>query len=186
MSLVKTSNPRLLPQFCATLLIPCLFFVGCQKNNTAEVQPTHEASEPADHDHDEHADHEHDEHDDHEHADHDEHDDHEHDEHEHDDHEGHHHDDNRIAFSCEPEQQIKVFYHDDATPKTAHLLIEGIEYDLTQVPASSGTKFETDIGLTEDKGLSWTVTDNNAVLSTLSLDKTDTAEGDVLYRCQQE
>ncbi|WP_227430734.1 MliC family protein [Psychrobacter sp. I-STPA6b] len=190
MSLSTTSKVRLLPQLCATLLIPCLMLSACQKNEATqaseEPEQNHEAHDHEGHDHDhEGHDHDHEGHD-HDHEGHD----HDHEGHDHD-HEGHHHGGhdpaNMTKFSCEPEQEIYAHYHNDEQPKVVHLLIDGVEYELTEAPSDKNTVYSSDIGLTDDQGITWTVTsDNNAQLATLSLDGAKVADGDVLFRCEKE
>lgn len=133
--------------------------IGCQPTTPTEgnEQEGHELSENHEHEHHEDEEHMHDEHDHHEGEEHldDSH-----------DHAGHNHDDNRIKFKCEPELDIAAFYHDDSTPKTAHLLIEGIEYDLSAIDTdSTQNTFVGEIGLDDGHGLVWQIDNDTALLS---------------------
>ena len=145
-----------------------------------------------------HDDHDHD--DDHDHADHDEHD---HAEHNHDDHDGHdhaghdHHHNHDHAdmttYNCQPEQLIEAHYETDdtAAAQDAHLLIDGIEYDLTAMAApaaNSATIYETDIGVSNDAGMRWQLSADGqtAVLSHKTLDGSiPQAQEAVLFECQK-
>ncbi|KRU23394.1 hypothetical protein [Psychrobacter piscatorii] len=126
-----------------------------------------------------------------------EHDEHAHDGMEHDheghDHEGHDHSEhasNSTPFSCEPTATIGVYYHTDATPQTAHLLIDGIEYDLTAASGSDAltdkTIYTSDIGLDDTHGIIWQVDGDNATLLNKTLNNgVSIEEEDVLFDCQK-
>ena len=191
---------RLFSPLCATLLVPCLMLSACQKNDSAQVANTDTAeqsndmedhdNEGHDHDHEGH-DHDHEGHDhDHEGHDHD-HEGHDHD-HEGHDHEGHHHHGahdpaNMTKFSCEPENEIYAHYHNDEQPKIVHLLIDGIEYELTETPSASGTLYSSDIGLTDDQGIAWKVVDeDDTQLSSFALNGGQADNGKVLFECEKE
>lgn len=109
----------------------------------------------------------------------------EHEEHAGHDHSGHDHASNMdMQFDCQPEAAIGVSYHDESTPATAYLLIDGIEYDLAAT-ADSQT-YASDIGLDNTSGIIWQVTDDRAILSRKTLDsQVAVADEEVLYSCQQ-
>jgi len=163
--------------------------VGCQQNTSAvdSEEATEEHAEHTEHGHDEeHEEHNHEEHSHDEHS----HDEHAHEEHEghdhegHEGHEGHDHASNSTPFSCEPTATIGVSYHDDSTPQTAHLLIDGIEYDLTAT--ADANIYTSDIGLDETHGIIWQVNDDKATLLNKTLDSNVAIEEeDVLFNCKK-
>lgn len=116
-----------------------------------------------------------------------------HDEHDHEEHEGHDHAEhasNSTPFSCEPTATIGVSYHDDTTPQTVHLLIDGIEYDLTATSdsdASTGkTIYTSDIGLDNTHGIIWQVNGDKATLRNKTLgSNVAIEEEEVLFNCQK-
>lgn len=124
-----------------------------------------------------------------------EHDEHEgHDEHgAHEGHEGHDHHDHDHAdmttYSCQPEQNIGAHYDEHDGKMSAHLLIDGVEYDLLAAngentdPAIGGI-YDTDIGLTDDAGMRWEVTadKSQATLVSLPTDAQSSNEN-VLFEC---
>ena len=184
--------------------------LGCQSNNDtdaavseeapidnhAEHEQGHEMHGHEENNHEEHEDHGHEEHSDMEH-DHEgpNHEDHSHESHSHEEHAhaGHNHAahaSSSIPFFCEPTATIGVSYHSDSTPQTAHLLIDGIEYDLTatansETDADKGI-YTTDIGLDDTHGIIWQVNGDKATLLNKTLDS-DVAinEEDVLFNCQK-
>ncbi|WP_230656023.1 MliC family protein [Psychrobacter sp. I-STPA10] len=193
---------RLFSPLCATLLVPCLMLSACQKNDATQTANTTEPNqevEAHDHDHEEH-DHDHEGHDhDHEGHDHDhEGHDHDHEGHDHDheghdhDHEGHHHHGahdpaNMTKFSCEPENEIFAHYHNDEQPKIVHLLIDGVEYELSETPSTSGTLYSSDIGLTDDQGIAWKVTsEDKTQLSSFAVNGGQATDGKVLFECKKD
>lgn len=169
--------PRLIP---LTLLSGALTIslLGCQPSqpeSDTEADSSHHQSgeDPAEHDAHEHSEHEH-EHTDDDHSGEDpaEHDAHEHSEHEHSDEHSEHehaHNHNNTILNCEPNKEISVFYHKDVSPHTAHLLIDGIEYDLTASAteqSNNGEIYISDIGLDDTHGLIWQVNEDSATLFT--------------------
>lgn len=173
--------------------------VGCQQQaeTPQEDSQASAAESTTDMAHEEHAhdDHEHsqDEHDHegHEHG----HEGHDHEGHEHG-HEGHNHDEaDMTTYTCQPEQVIKAHYdpEDSAQPATsAHLLIDGVEYDLTamMLPQNNNTSaaYETDIGITNDAGMRWKLNADatKAVLSNKTLDGSVAEDAEtVLFDCQR-
>ena len=124
-----------------------------------------------------------------------------HDEHEHhetvqaheqhsEDHSGHDHGSKSTPFNCEPTATIGVFYHSDSTPQTAHLLIDGIEYDLNALTDrhanTSNQTYISDIGLDENHGLIWQINDNDAILMNKTLNSTIAIEKEkVLFNCHK-
>ena len=212
----KKNKTRLLTPLWATLLVPCLMLSACQKNDATQAQESatqdqdmhdhdheghdhdHEGHdhEGHDHDHEEH-DHDHEGHDhDHEGHDHDhEGHDHDHEGHDHEghDHAGHHHHHgehdpaNMTKFSCEPENEIYAHYHNDEQPKIVHLLIDGIEYELTETASASGTLYSSEIGLTDDQGIAWRVVDeDDAQLSSFALNGGKADNGKVVFECEKD
>ncbi|MEN8624636.1 hypothetical protein [Psychrobacter proteolyticus] len=154
--------------------------LGCQPNKDTDAVVTEEESVDA------HANHEqgHEMHDDKEHEDHG------HEEHAHAGHDHAAHASNSTPFSCEPTATIGVSYHSDSTPQTAHLLIDGIEYDLTatansETDADKGI-YTSDIGLDDTHGIIWQVNGDKATLLNKTLDS-DVAidKEDVLFNCQK-
>jgi len=159
--------------------------LGCQSNNDTNAVASEEASI------DNHADHEqgHEMHG-HEENNHEEHEDHGHEEHAHAGHDHAAHASNSTPFSCEPTATIGVSYHSDSTPQTAHLLIDGIEYDLTatansETDADKGI-YTSDIGLDDTHGIIWQVNGDKATLLNKTLDS-DVAidKEDVLFNCRK-
>ncbi|MBF2718531.1 hypothetical protein IP510_01385 [Psychrobacter sp. NG254] len=112
-----------------------------------------------------------------------------HDEHEgHEEHEGHDHASAGAPFSCEPTATIDVSYHNDSTPQTATLLIDGLEYDLTAAVDSDADKaiYMSDIGLDDTHGIIWQVNGDKATLLNKTLDSNVAIEKeDVLFNCQK-
>ena len=179
--------------------------LGCQPNNDTDAVVSEEA--PVDNhveheqDHEMHDDKEYEEHDHEEHSDmeHDhegpddeghDHESHSHEEHAHAGHDHAAHASNSTPFSCEPTATIGVSYHSDSTPQTAHLLIDGIEYDLTatansETDADKGI-YTSDIGLDDTHGIIWRVNGDKATLLKKTLDS-DVAidKEDVLFNCQK-
>lgn len=184
--------------------------LGCQPNNDtdavaseeapidnhAEHEQGHEMHGHEENNHEEHEDHDHEEHSDMEH-DHEgpnhedySHESHSHEEHTHAGHDHAAHASNSTPFSCEPTATIGVSYHSDSTPQTAHLLIDGIEYDLTAT-ANSETDtdkgiYTSDIGLDDTHGIIWQVNGDKATLLNKTLDS-DVAidKEDVIFNCQK-
>lgn len=163
---------------------------GCEQKPETPQQSdgataTDATTDIAHEDHDAHADHD-------EHA-HDEHAGHE--EHDHEGHEGHHHDAaDMTTYACQPEQEIKAHYDpaNSTQPATsAHLLIDGVEYDLTAMTVpknNAGAAYETDIGIANEAGMRWQVSADatKAVLSNKTLDGSVTeSEETVLFDCQK-
>jgi len=109
------------------------------------------------------------------------------------DHAGHDHSEhasNIIPFTCEPAATIGVSYHNDVTPQTAHLLIDGIEYDLSAASDSNvntdKATYTSDIGLDNDHGIIWQVNGDSATLLNKTLDSNVAIEEeDVLFDCQK-
>ncbi|MGE6480705.1 hypothetical protein ACQKEI_04995 [Psychrobacter namhaensis] len=183
----------------STTALLCLSFLivsaGCQqqadepKPSSAAValDSTAEASHD-EHTHDAHADH--DEHSHEEHA-------HSHGEHGHEgNHEGHNHDaTDMTTYACQPEQTIKAHYDPENNAQSAtsaHLLIDGIEYDLTAMTLPqtdrAGAVYETDIGITNDAGMRWQVNADTtrAILSNKTLDGSVAKDAEtVLFDCQK-
>ena len=185
-------------KFASAALIGSVITVsllGCQPNT--ETAATSEEVTPADsHAEHDHAGHTHEE-SSHEENGHDEHDhmEHNHEEHAHagHDHSGHDHESaDMTAYTCQPEQTIQAHYDStaDKQAKTAHLLIDGIEYDLEAVatPDSGNTTYETDIGISDDMGMRWQITSldgDQAVLSQKSLGSSATQSDEaVLFDCR--
>ncbi|ERL54861.1 hypothetical protein [Psychrobacter aquaticus] len=152
---------------------------GCQQQADTPQQSNNEAAAT-----DSTAEMAHDEHTQDAHADHDEH-----------GHEGHNHAADMTVYTCQPEQMIEAHYdtaNGDPSASSAHLLIDGVEYDLTALPPTAGsngfTVYETDIGINNDAGMKWQVSadTNKAVLSNKTLDGS-VAESDeaILFDCQK-
>lgn len=171
----------------STTALLCLSFLivsaGCQqqadepKPSSAAVAPDSTAEASLDeHTHDAHADH---------------------DEHSHEgNHEGHNHDaTDMTTYACQPEQTIKAHYDPENNAQSAtsaHLLIEGIEYDLTAITLPqtdrAGAAYETDIGITNDAGMRWQVDADTtrAILSNKTLDGSVAKDAEtVLFDCQK-
>ena len=152
--------------------------LGCQPSTDTEVVTAVEDHEG--HEHDEHEEHEHEEHEGHDHE--------EHEGHDHDEHEGHDHASAGTPFSCEPTATIYVSYHNDSTPQTATLLIDGLEYDLTAAADSDADKaiYTSDIGLDDTHGIIWQVSGDKATLLNKTLDSNVAIdEEEVLFNCQK-
>ncbi|BFM02521.1 hypothetical protein [Psychrobacter alimentarius] len=174
----------LTPTHSKTALLCVAFLLagaGCEQKTESSQAPS-EATATEDV-HAEHEDHDHEEHD-HEHS---------HDEH---DHAGHHHDHaDMTTYNCQPEQTIEAHYdpEDSAQPATsAHLLIDGVEYDLTAMTLpqnnSTGAAYETDIGIANDAGMTWQLNADatKAVLRNKTLDGSVATEAEaVLFDCQK-
>ena len=149
--------------------------LGCQPNAESDTVVSEEIT-PVDehegHDHDEHEGHDHDEHEGHD----------------HDEHEGHDHASAGTPFSCEPTATIDVSYHNDSTPQTANLLIDGLEYDLTAAANSNADKaiYMSDIGLDDTHGIIWQVNGDKATLRNKTLgSNVAIEEEEVLFNCQK-
>ncbi|MEZ7501183.1 hypothetical protein QO189_01740 [Psychrobacter sp. Arc29] len=167
--------------------------LGCQPKTDGEPAVSEDVTTVDSHEaHDEHVHegHDHEAHDDMEH----DHEGHDHESHnDMDVHEGHDHSEhasNSTPFSCEPTATIGVYYHTDATPQTAHLLIDGIEYDLTAASGSDAltdkTIYTSDIGLDNTHGIIWQVDGDNATLLNKTLNSdVSIEEEDVLFDCQK-
>lgn len=160
--------------------------LGCQPNTDTDTVVSEEVTAVDNHAEQHHSEDDHDMHS------HEEHNDMEHG-HEGHDHEGHDHAEhasNSTPFSCEPTATIGVSYHTDDTPQTAHLLIDGIEYDLTAAASSFASTgkaiYTSDIGLDDTHGIIWQVNGDNATLrnKTLNSDVAIEAE-EVLFDCQK-
>ncbi|MER2162986.1 MAG: hypothetical protein ABS921_02570 [Psychrobacter alimentarius] len=174
----------LTPTHSKTALLCVAFLLagaGCEQKTESSQAPS-EATTTEDV-HAEHEDHDHEEHD-HEHS---------HDEH---DHAGHHHDHaDMTTYNCQPEQTIEAHYdpEDSAQPATsAHLLIDGVEYDLTAMTLpqnnSTGAAYETDIGIANDAGMTWQLNADatKAVLRNKTLDGSVATEAEaVWFDCQK-
>ena len=175
--------------------------LGCQPNNDTDTAVSKEA--PVDnhadheqgheiHDNKEHEKHGHEEHSDMEHG-HEEpnnHEDHSHEGHSHEEHAhaGHDHaahTSNSTTFSCEPTATIGVSYHSDSTPQTAHLLIDGIEYDLAASAESNDQQtYMSDIGLDDRHGIIWQVSGDEAILLSKTLDdEVAISDEQILFNC---
>ncbi|HCN18359.1 MULTISPECIES: hypothetical protein [Psychrobacter] len=188
----------------STTALLCLSFLivsaGCQqqadepKPSSAAValDSTAEASHD-EHTHDAHADHDEHSHEEHAHS----HGEHSHGEHGHEgNHEGHNHDaTDMTTYACQPEQTIKAHYDPENNAQSAtsaHLLIDGIEYDLTAMTLPqtdrAGAVYETDIGITNDAGMRWQVNADTtrAILSNKTLDGSVAKDAEtVLFDCQK-
>lgn len=170
--------------------------LGCQPNNDTDTAVSKEA--PVDnhadheqgheiHDNKEHEKHGHEEHNDIEHG-HEEpnnHEGHSHEEHAHAGHDHAAHTSNSTTFSCEPTATIGVSYHSDSTPQTAHLLIDGIEYDLAASAESNDQQtYMSDIGLDDRHGIIWQVSDDEAILLSKTLDdEVAISDEQILFNC---
>ena len=105
-----------------------------------------------------------------------------------DEHEGHDHASAGTPFSCEPTATIDVSYHNDSTPQTANLLIDGLEYDLTAAANSNADKaiYMSDIGLDDTHGIIWQVNGDKATLRNKTLgSNVAIEEEEVLFNCQK-
>ncbi|WP_352258225.1 hypothetical protein [Psychrobacter sp. TB55-MNA-CIBAN-0194] len=170
--------------------------LGCQPSTeTTKSEDVVQMDEHADHDHEthEHEEHEGGEHEGHDHEEHEghNHEDHEgHEGHDHEGHEGHDHANAGTPFSCEPTATIDVSYHNDSTPQTATLLIDGLEYDLTaasDLNESTDKKiYMSDIGLDDTHGIIWQVSGDKATLLNKTLGSNVAIEKEeVLFNCQK-
>lgn len=186
------------------LLAGALMVSGCQKTTDSDTTANDSATPATDTQHDdhdtEHMEGEHEAHD--EHADHDSHDEHagheDHENHEgheghegHDGHDGHDHSAmNMTHYHCTPEQEIQAHYEEGTG--SAHLLIDGIEYDMTALKSTLATGntntivYETDIGIDDKAGMMWQVNGDQAKLVNKTLDGSVPPEQEaVLFECQK-
>lgn len=177
----------------STTALLCLSFLlagaGCQQQADTPQQSTNEAAatdSTTELAHDEHA--------------HDAHTEQGHDPHE-ESHEGHDHagHDHAVAdmttYTCQPEQVIEAHYdtaNGTQSASSAHLLIDGVEYDLTAMTLpqnnNAGAAYETDIGIANDAGMRWKLNADatKAVLSNKTLDGSVTEDAEtVLFNCQK-
>lgn len=165
--------------------------LGCQPNNDTDTAVSKEA--PVDnhadheqgheiHDNKEHEKHGHEEHSDMEYG-HEEPNNHE--DHSHEGHDHAAHTSNSTTFSCEPTATIGVSYHSDSTPQTAHLLIDGIEYDLAASAESNDQQtYMSDIGLDDRHGIIWQVSGDEAILLSKTLDdEVAISDEQILFNC---
>ncbi|WP_019672336.1 hypothetical protein [Psychrobacter lutiphocae] len=190
------SHKQLAKLATTTLFSTGLLLIGCQPAQEEAQHDTEQAEHEHAHDEHTHDEHAHDEHTHDEHA-HDEHahDEHAHDEHAHDHHHhDHDHDHGRIIFNCEPTAKLGVFYHTDTTPKTAHILIDGIEYDFVQDSNLSEDAYISNLGLEDGKGLVWYVQQQQGDLYAVPTDMakagalasvSDLQKNEKLFGCQQ-
>lgn len=191
------TSPFMKPLAC--MLAISLLSVGCQKQSDNSANPTESEAEvinTTDHHIEDSEGHQHEDHsrEDHDHVTHNHHsEDHSHDVDEHGhNHEGHHHEAMSMTpYECEPRQMIEAHYADTSDLKeSTHLLIEGIEYDLTPMivtTAASNTKiYQTDIGITEGSGMVWQVDGDKGVLLNKTLDGNVPVEKEkVLFTCYE-
>lgn len=148
--------------------------LGCQPNKeTPEPENVVQIDEHETHEHEEHEGEEHEGHN--------------HEEHEgYDEHEGHDHASAGTPFSCEPTATIDVSYHNDSTPQTATLLIDGLEYDLTAAADTDKAIYTSDIGLDNTHGIIWQVNGDKATLLNKTLDSNMAIEKEeILFNCQK-
>ena len=153
--------------------------LGCQPSKDTDTATSEEVTTV-----DEHAEHDHEGHEGHDHEEHADHDGHE----EHEGHEGHDHASAGTPFACEPTATIGVSYHNDSTPHTANLLIDGLEYDLTATADSEADKaiYMSDIGLDDTHGIIWQVNGDKATLLNKTLGSNVAIEKEeVLFNCQK-
>jgi len=185
-------------KFASVALVSSVMTVsllGCQPKSDSEPVASEDVTATDSHVEHDHEGHDHEAHDDMEH-DHKGHDHESHsdmDVHEGHDHAGHDHSEhasNSIPFTCQPDTTIGVSYHNDVTPQTAHLLIDGIEYDLSAASDSNvntdKATYTSDIGLDETHGIIWQVNGDSATLLNKTLDSNVAIEEeDVLFDCQK-
>ena len=170
-----------------------LMITGCQKaaDDPVDTDPQAQVNEEGHHDGEAHADEAHHA-EENEHADHaeDEHAGHDHDEH---GHEGHDHGNMAmLTYECEPDQKIEAHYPDAAEGDNlnAHLLIDGIEYDLTPMVVTIGDAtakiYETDLGLNDNAGMIWQVDGDKGTLINKTLtSKVPVDQEKVLFTCYE-
>ncbi|OLF35041.1 hypothetical protein BTW00_10485 [Psychrobacter sp. C 20.9] len=154
--------------------------LGCQPKTDGEPAASEDVTTV-----DNHAEHDHEGHDHESHNDMDVHEGHDHEGHDHSEHAS-----NSTPFSCEPTATIGLYYHTDATPQIAHLLIDGIEYDLTAVSGSDAltdkTIYTSDIGLDDTHGIIWQVDGDNATLLNKTLNSdVPIDEEEVIFDCHK-
>ena len=170
-------------KFASAALIGSVMTVsllGCQPKTDGEPAASEDVTTV-----DSHAEHDHEVHDHESHNDMDVHEGHDHEGHDHSEHAS-----NSTPFSCEPTATIGVYYHTDATPQTAHLLIDGIEYDLTAASGSDAltdkTIYTSDIGLDDTHGIIWQVDGDNATLLNKTLNSdVPIDEEEVIFDCHK-
>ena len=188
-SLIKNMLPNTLPKALGVLCCSAILFgSGCQKNeepNAAAPTETQDTTMATTESHSD-ADYSNDEHSDVKHSDHDTHA-HDHSGHEHD-HSGHDHETGDMTiYDCEPALTVDAHYEDTG----AHLLIDGVEYELS-LAASADTapvdtrRYHTDIGLQKNMGMIWQVHEQSAQLyhTPLSADG-DSTDMTAAFDCQQ-
>jgi len=158
-----------------------LGLAGCsQPSDEASAAPdaaaqTDSASAEAHTEHEGHEGHDHAEHD---HEGHDSHEEHEH----------HHDHADMTTYNCQPEQSIDAHYDEHDGKMSAHLLIDGVEYDLLAASGENtdpaiGAIYDTDIGLTDDAGMRWEVTADKSQATLVSLPNSQASEEAVLFEC---
>ena len=170
-------------KFASAALIGSVMTVsllGCQPKTDGEPAASEDVTTV-----DNHAEHDHEVHDHESHNDMDVHEGHDYEGHDHSEHAS-----NSTPFSCEPTATIGVYYHTDATPQTAHLLIDGIEYDLTAASGSDAltdkTIYTSDIGLDDTHGIIWQVDGDNATLLNKTLNSdVPIDEEEVIFDCHK-
>jgi|TARA_A100001518_G_C1227242_1_gene80204 hypothetical protein len=170
-------------KFASAALIGSVMTVsllGCQPKTDGEPAASEDVTTV-----DSHAEHDHEVHDHESHNDMDVHEGHDYEGHDHSEHAS-----NSTPFSCEPTATIGVYYHTDATPQTAHLLIDGIEYDLTATSGSDAltdkTIYTSDIGLDDTHGIIWQVDGDNATLLNKTLNSdVPIDEEEVIFDCHK-
>lgn len=188
--MLPNTLPKALGVLCCSAI---LLGSGCQKNaepsaaSPTETQDTTmaatESHSGADHSNDEHSD---DKHSDDKHSDHDTHA-HDHSGHDHD-HSGHDHEAGDMTmYDCEPTLTVDAHYEDTG----AHLLIDGVEYELSLAASADTTpvdtrRYHTDIGLQKNMGMIWQVHEQSAQLYHTPLNADgDSTDMTAAFDCQQ-
>lgn len=188
-SLIKNMLPNTLPKALGVLCCSVILLgSGCQKNaepsaaSPTETQDTNmaasESHSGADHSNDEHSDDKHSDHDTHAH---------DHSGHDHD-HSGHDHEAGDMTiYDCEPTLTVDAHYEDTGT----HLLIDGVEYELSLAASADTTpvdtrRYHTDIGLQKNMGMIWQVHEQSAQLYHTPLNADgDSTDMTAAFDCQQ-
>ena len=205
LSFSKLAGAALIGSIMTGSLLGCQPSTDTAASEEVTAEHDHEGHDHEEHDHEEHDHEEHDheghdheghDHEGHDHEGHDheghDHEGHDHEGHDHEghDHEGHDHASAGTPFTCEPTATIGVSYHDDSTPHTANLIIDGLDYDLVAT-SDSNTDANTqvyvgEIGLDDTHGIIWQVNGDEATLRNKTLDS-DVAieEEEVLFNCQK-
>jgi hypothetical protein len=89
-----------------------------------------------------------------------------------------------IGYACADGRAARILYDGgDPTRAAARLLFGGREFTLVPVPATSGLRYVSELGLVEGRGLAWSAEGDAAVLSEPASDPAATEAEREIVRC---